>query len=413
MSGFVKRRSDEQEPVVITGRAAVSPLGTDVPAILDRLFAGESGVRKIPIDERARAAAEQFAAPVEDLPPPAGLEPEAFAGLDRLEQMCLVPLAGALADSGLDRSPGGPRIGLVLGLGAEQLKTWELDYLAGGSLVFQPRRDPTLVHRLAGRLGLTGPAVTAAAACGSSGYALALARSWIDAGWVDACLAGGCDILSPTSIAAFYNLRALSRRTDDPARASRPFDRARDGFVMGEGGGFFVLERRQEAVARGGTLHGELAGVGMSSDGVHMVTPSTDPTQAARAITAALADADVTAAEIDYFNAHAAGTPVGDVAEAGAIRLACGAATDVIPVSSTKSMTGHLVSGAAAFEALACLGAIERQAVPPTVNLDDPDPDCPLLHVPQVSRPHRVAVTASNSFGFGGSNLCLVLRRAA
>jgi 3-oxoacyl-[acyl-carrier-protein] synthase II len=413
MSGFANRRSGDREPVVITGRAAVSPLGTDVPAILDRLFAGESGVRKIPIDERARAAAEQFAAPVEDLPPPAGLEPEAFAGLDRLEQMCLVPLAGALADSGLDRSPGGPRIGLVLGLGAEQLKTWELDYLAGGSLVFQPRRDPTLVHRLAGRLGLTGPAVTAAAACGSSGYALALARSWIDAGWVDACLAGGCDILSPTSIAAFYNLRALSRRTDDPARASRPFDRARDGFVMGEGGGFFVLERRQEAVARGGTLHGELAGVGMSSDGVHMVTPSTDPTQAARAITAALADADVTAAEIDYFNAHAAGTPVGDVAEAGAIRLACGAATDVIPVSSTKSMTGHLVSGAAAFEALACLGAIERQAVPPTVNLDDPDPDCPLLHVPQVSRPHRVAVTASNSFGFGGSNLCLVLRRAA
>ncbi len=413
MSGFANRRSGDREPVVITGRAAVSPLGTDVPAILDRLFAGESGVRKIPIDERARAAAEQFAAPVEDLPPPAGLEPEAVAGLDRLEQMCLVPLAGALADSGLDRSPGGPRIGLVLGLGAEQLKTWELDYLAGGSLVFQPRRDPTLVHRLAGRLGLTGPAVTAAAACGSSGYALALARSWIDAGWVDACLAGGCDILSPTSIAAFYNLRALSRRTDDPARASRPFDRARDGFVMGEGGGFFVLERRQEAVARGGTLHGELAGVGMSSDGVHMVTPSTDPTQAARAITAALADADVTAAEIDYFNAHAAGTPVGDVAEAGAIRLACGAATDVIPVSSTKSMTGHLVSGAAAFEALACLGAIERQAVPPTVNLDDPDPDCPLLHVPQVSRPHRVAVTASNSFGFGGSNLCLVLRRAA
>jgi 3-oxoacyl-[acyl-carrier-protein] synthase II len=213
MSGFANRRSGDREPVVITGRAAVSPLGTDVPAILDRLFAGESGVRKIPIDERARAAAEQFAAPVEDLPPPAGLEPEAVAGLDRLEQMCLVPLAGALADSGLDRSPGGPRIGLVLGLGAEQLKTWELDYLAGGSLVFQPRRDPTLVHRLAGRLGLTGPAVTAAAACGSSGYALALARSWIDAGWVDACLAGGCDILSPTSIAAFYTLRALSRRS--------------------------------------------------------------------------------------------------------------------------------------------------------------------------------------------------------
>jgi 3-oxoacyl-[acyl-carrier-protein] synthase II len=151
----------------------------------------------------------------------------------------------------------------------------------------------------------------------------------------------------------------------------------------------------------------------MSSDGVHMVTPSTDPTQAARAITAALADAGVGPAEIDYFNAHAAGTPVGDVAEAGAIRLACGTAAEGIPVSSTKSMTGHLVSGAAAFEALACLAAIERQAVPPTVNLDEPDPACPLLHVPHVARACRVTVAASNSFGFGGSNLCLVIRRAA
>jgi 3-oxoacyl-[acyl-carrier-protein] synthase II len=321
-------------------------------------------------------------------------------------------VAGALADSGIDRGPGGPRIGLVLGLGAEHLKAWELDFLAGGTAVFEPRRDPTLVHRLAARTGLAGPAVTTAAACASSGYALALARAWIDAGQVDACVAGGCDILSPTSIAAFYNLRALSRRSDHPAKASRPFDRDRDGFVMGEGGGFFVLERRADAIARGARLRGELAGIGMSSDGVHMVTPSTDPAQAARAIAAALADAGVSPAEVDYFNAHAAGTPVGDVAEAGAIRLACGDAADAIPVSSTKSMTGHLVSGAAAFEALACLGAIERQAVPPTVNLDEPDPACPLRHVPHVARPHRVAVAASNSFGFGGSNLCLVLRAA-
>jgi 3-oxoacyl-[acyl-carrier-protein] synthase II len=413
MSGCVQRHREDREPVMITGRAAVSPLGTDVGTILDGLFAGTSGVRSVAVDERARTVAEQFAAPVETIPTPAGIEPEAFAGLDRLEQICLAPLVAAVADAGLDRSAAGPRIGLVLGLGAEQLKAWELDYLAGGGRVFESRRDPTLVHRLAARVGLAGPAVTTAAACGSSGYALAMGRAWIEMGWVDACVAGGCDILSPTSIAAFYNLRALSRRSDDPAKACRPFDRARDGFVMGEGGGFFVLERSRDARARGARLHGELAGVGMSSDGVHMVTPSSDPTQAARAITAALADAEVAPAEIDYFNAHAAGTPVGNVAEAGAIRLACGAATDAIPVSSTKSMTGHLVSGAAAFEALACLGAIERQAVPPTVNLDDPDPDCPLCHVPHVSQPHAVAVAASNSFGFGGSNLCLVFRRAA
>jgi len=413
MSGCTLHTHEGREPVVITGRAAVSPLGCDVDTILEKLFAGTSGVCTIDVDERARTVAAQFAAPVTEIPTPPEMARAEFAALDRLEQICLAPLAAALADSNLDRGPGGPRIGLVLGLGAEHLKAWELDFLAGGGRVFEPRRDPALVHRLAGRLGIGGPAVTAAAACASSGYALALARAWIESGWVDACVAGGCDILSPTSIAAFYNLRALSRRADDPAKASRPFDRSRDGFVMGEGGAFFVLERQVDAVARGARLHGELAGVGMSSDGVHMVTPSIDPTQAARAIAAALDDAGIGPADIDYFNAHAAGTPVGDVAEAGAIRLACGGATDRIPVSSTKSMTGHLVSGAAAFEALACLGAIERQAAPPTVNLDDPDPDCPLDHVPHVARACRVAVAASNSFGFGGSNLCLILRRAA
>jgi 3-oxoacyl-[acyl-carrier-protein] synthase II len=229
---------------------------------------------------------------------------------------------------------------------------------------------------------------------------------------VDACLVGGCDILSPTSIAAFYNLRALSRRSDDPTKASRPFDGDRDGFVMGEGGAFFVLERRRAAVSRRARLMGELAGVGMSSDGAHMVIPSTDPVNAARAISAALADANVAPAEVDYVNAHAAGTPVGDVAEAGAIRMALGEAADAIPVSSTKSMSGHLVSGAAAFEALACLAAMDRQAAPPTVNLDRPDPQCPLDHVPHVARPRRIRVAASNSFGFGGSNLCLILRAA-
>ncbi|MBM4022323.1 MAG: beta-ketoacyl-[acyl-carrier-protein] synthase family protein [Planctomycetes bacterium] len=413
MSDLGIRRGPGDEAVVITGMAAVSPLGCDLATILDNLFAGTSGVRAIDVDPRARTAPEQFAAPVTSIPTPAGIEPAEFARLDRLEQMCLQPLVSALADARLDVETGGPRVGLVVGLGAEHLKAWELDFLAGGTGVFEDRRPPTLVHRLAARLGFAGPAVTAAAACASSGYALALARRWLDAGWVDACVAGGCDILSPTSIAAFYNLRALSRRADDPAKASRPFDRDRDGFVMGEGGAFFVLERHRDASARGARRHGELAGVGMSSDGVHMVTPSTDPAQAARAITAAFDDAGVTPDEVDYVNAHAAGTPVGDVAEAGAIRLACGAATDMIPVSSTKSMTGHLVSGAAAFEAVVCLGAMARQQVPPTVNLDQPDPACPLVHVPHVARDHRVAVAASNSFGFGGSNLCLVLRQAA
>jgi len=404
---------EAREPVVITGVGTVSPLGSAFDEVADALLAGRSGVRSIDPGPHAREDV-QFAAPVSDIPTPSratcSLDADEFARLGRLERLCLAPAAAALADAGLPGSDA--RIGLVLGLGAEHLKTWELDFLDGGTRVFDGDRDRTLVHRLARLLGLRGPALTVAAACASSGYAMALGRTWIDAGWVDACLVGGCDILSPTSIAAFYNMRALSRRTDDPTKASRPFDGDRDGFVMGEGGAFFMLERRRAAAARGGRIRGELAGVGMSSDGMHMVIPSTDPVHAARAIVAALADAGVAPDEVDYVNAHAAGTPVGDVAEAGAIRMALGPAADGIPVSSTKSMSGHLISGAAAFEALACLAAIDRQAVPPTVNLDRPDPDCRLDHVPHVARPRTIRVAASNSFGFGGSNLCLVLRAA-
>ena len=411
MSGSL---SMNREPVVITGVGAVSPLGCEFGEIADNLLAGRSGVRSVPPGAYARDGV-QFAAPVERIPePPAdvsGLSPAEFSGLDRLEQLALAALASALTDAGLPRD-GGPRIGLVLGLGAERLRTWALDFLEGGTQVFGDSRDRTLVQRLACRLGIVGPAMTVAAACASSGYALAMGRTWIDSGWVDACLVGGCDILSPTAIASFYNLRALSRRSDDPSRASRPFDCDRDGFVMAEGGAFFMLERGSEARARGARIRGELAGVGMSSDGAHMVIPSENPVHAARAISASLVDAGVRPDEVDYVNAHAAGTRVGDIAEAGAIRLALGDATDGIPVSSTKSMSGHMISGAAAFEAVACLVALERQAVPPTVNLDRPDVHCRLDHVPHVFRPRQVRVAVSNSFGFGGSNLCLVFRAA-
>jgi 3-oxoacyl-[acyl-carrier-protein] synthase II len=396
----------------ITGIGVISPLGNSFAEVADNLLAGRSGVREIKAAVGAREG-RQFAAPVAAIPQPTTPGCDDFSTLTRLEQMCLAPAATACADAGLAGSVVPSRIGIVLGIGAEQLKAWELDYLSGGRAVLEPRRDETLVHRLARRLGVAGPAVAVAAACASSGYAMALGRSWLAAGRVDACLVGGCDILSPTAIAAFYNLRALSRRSDDPRKASRPFDRDRDGFVMAEGGAFFVLERRDSAERRGARVHGELAGAGMSSDAHHMVAPCSDPTQAARAITLALTDAGIEPADVDYVNAHAAGTPVGDAAEAGAIRLAFGTAAESLPVSSTKSMSGHLVSGAAAFEAVACLAAIQGAAVPPTVNLDAIDPACALDHVPHVARPHRVRVAASNSFGFGGANLCLVIRQAA
>src|SRR5439155_10657475 len=212
---------------------------------------------------------------------------------------------------------------------------------------------------------------------------------------------------------AFNSLRALSKRAEDAPRASRPFDVDRDGFVMGEGAAVMVLESAERARRRGARIYAEVAGFGASSDAFHMIIPSSDPAPAAAAIRAALADAAMEPHRIDYLNAHATSTPVGDKAEARALTDVFGAHTATIPISSTKSMTGHLLSAAAAVEAVACLVAIDRQMIPPTINLDTPDPDCNLCHVPHKAIAHTVNVALSNSFGFGGSNTSLILRKAA
>ncbi len=407
--------SSLRRPVAITGMGMFTPLGNDFASVGDALMAGRSGVREIELEDSSRSI-RQFAAPVDGIPDVPGLAARplgsgAAAHAGRLERLCGAATAAAAHDCG-GVPDAGRRVGLVLGIGAEQLKTWEADFLAGGDAVFAGTRRPCIASRIGQALGLSGPCITVAAACASSGYALAVAHRWLSLGMVDACLAGGGDIISPLALAAFYNLRALSRRDDDPAKASRPFDSARDGFVMGEGAAMFMLEPEATARSRGVKVHGLLAGAGMSSDASHMVAPCAEPAEATRAIEMALADAGVAPYDIDYVNAHAAGTPVGDAAEALAIRRALGDAADHVPVSSTKSMSGHLVSGASAFEAVACLAAFDRQMIPPTINLDDPDEACPLHHVAHQARPTRVRTALSNSFGFGGSNLCLVLKAA-
>jgi 3-oxoacyl-[acyl-carrier-protein] synthase II len=219
--------------------------------------------------------------------------------------------------------------------------------------------------------------------------------------------------VTPLALASFGRLRVLSRRNDDPARASRPFDKGRDGFVMGEGGAMFVLEQAERARRRSARVYAELAGHGGTSDAFNLVIPSADPEPAARAVRLALADAQTNPDQIDYINAHGTGTPVGDSCEAKALHTVLGPAVSRVPVSSTKSMTGHLLSAAAAMEALACLIALERQAVPPTINLEDPDPDCALCHVPNHARERAIRIAASNSFGFGGNNTCVVFRKVA
>jgi 3-oxoacyl-[acyl-carrier-protein] synthase II len=399
--------------VWITGVGAVTPLGHDFATFAENLLAGRSGVASHSLFRDDLGTRQNIAA-VGQIPAPPGWDEATFRLFNHLEQLSLSCSARAMQDAGLATERGSLRIGVVLGLGAENLRVWELDTLAGGTRVYSPEQDILSVAQFIHReLGLNAPAVATAAACASGGYALGVARHWIQLGWVDVCLAGGCDLITPMSYSGFHNLRALSRREDSPTTASRPFDRARDGFVMGEGGSVFVLESDASARRRDAHRYAEFAGFGASSDASHMVIPSSDPEPASRAVRAALADAEVSPDEIDYVNAHAAGTPVGDRAESRMLQLVLAQAVTRVPVSSTKSMTGHLLSGAAAVEVLACLVAIRDQALPPTINLDDPDPECNLLHVPHHARSAPVHVVASNSLGFGGSNTCLVLRKAA
>jgi 3-oxoacyl-[acyl-carrier-protein] synthase II len=307
------------------------------------------------------------------------------------------------------------RLGLVLGLGGEWLWTWELNKYGGGRRVNEPKQDrESLVAALKRELKIAGPVATVGAACASGNFALAQAREWIRLGWVDVCLAGAVGVdVTPMSLACFGNLGALARQNANPSAASRPFDRDRNGFVMGEGAAMFVLESAERARARGANLYAEIAGFGASSDGTHMVIPSSDPEPAAQAMRNALQDAAMNPGDIDYINAHATSTPVGDRAEAKVLKLVFGEAVKEVPVSSTKGMTGHLISAAAAVEAAACLVALDRQALPPTINLDHPDPECPLCHIPHQARAQKTRVVVSNSFGFGGSNTCVVFRKVA
>jgi 3-oxoacyl-[acyl-carrier-protein] synthase II len=400
--------------VWITGVGAVTPLGHRYQAIADNLLAGRSGICKVTSFDVAQHPS-QVAAQIDAIPCPSNWNEDDFRRLLRLEQVTHWCCTQALRDAGRWGDRHNVRFGVVLGLGAEWLTLWDADVKRGGQRIFSPQEQTEpLARAVCRRLELSGPAVSVAAACASGNYALSLARRWLELGWVDVCLAGACDAgVSPMGMAGFGNLRALSRRNDAPQAASRPFDRGRDGFVIGEAGAVFVLERAEAARARSAHVYAEVAGCGASSDAHNMVIPSPDPEPAIMAMRRALADARVEPGAVDYINAHATSTPVGDIAETNVLRAVLGDAVRTVPVSSTKSMTGHCLTAAAAIEVLACLAAMERSAVPPTVNLDDPDPECTLCHVPHQARSQPVRVAVSNSFGFGGSNTCLVLKAAS
>lgn len=403
-----------QKPAIwITGVGTATPLGHTFDTVADGFLAGRSVVAPVTAFDVSQHPS-RIAGQIGDVPCPAGWDPGPFRRLDRLEQLILWCCTAALRDADCWERRGNIRLGMVLGIGAEWFKLWEDDAWRGGQRIQQPHRDAHSVIELTqASLGISGPVVSVSAACASGNHALALGRRWLEMGLVDVCLAGACDsAVTPLSLAGFGNLRALSRRNDAPAAASRPFDRGRDGFVIGEGGAVFVLEPAWAARRRSARVYGEVAGCGSSSDAYHMVIPSPHPEPAIAAMRQALADAQVEPEAVDYVNAHATSTPVGDLAEARVLQAVLGPAVRTVPVSSTKSTTGHLLTAAAAVEALACLVALKRRALPPTVNLDDPDPECDLCHVPNQAREQRVRLALSNSFGFGGSNTCLVLRSA-
>jgi 3-oxoacyl-[acyl-carrier-protein] synthase II len=400
------------DPAVwITGVGACTPLGNEYDVIADSLRAGKSGVRPI-THFHVTDHPSQIAAQIGQVPLPPGWRAETFLALDPLDQLTLWCVQRALRDSGWWERRQEVRLGIVIGMGGEWPLRWERDFHQGGQLIRQPWQDAEpLVSIVQRHLGSTGPAISVSAACASGNQALALARRWIQSGWVDICLAGACDRgVTPICLAAFGNLRALSRRNGDPQAASRPFDRDRDGFVLGEGGAMFVLERAESARRRGARVYAEIAGCGASSDAHHMVIPSPDPKPAATAIQQALTEAGVAPHQIDYINAHATGTPVGDACETAALEAVLGDSAPDVPISSSKSMTGHLLSAAGGMEALVCMIAMNQGFVPPTINLESPDAGSRLCHVCNEAREWPIRVAVSNSFGFGGCNTSLVLR---
>jgi 3-oxoacyl-[acyl-carrier-protein] synthase II len=404
------------EGIWITGIGTANPLGTSYKETARHLLAGTPGVHRI---ERfdVKHQHSQVGGLVREIPVPPEHDQAAFRRLDRMDQLVLWCGISALRDAGLWGKQSESRVGLVLGNGGEWLRLWEADFVAGNRRIQNPEVDDhTTAQFLKRELGLTGPVLTTASACASGNYALAEARKWVQRGWVDLCLVGAVDLtVTPMGLSAFGNLRALStKRNDRPESASRPFDKDRDGFVMSEGGAIFVLEPERAARKRGAKGYADLIGFGSRSDAFHMVIPSSDPEPMAGAMRQALADAGLSPEQVNYVNAHATSTPIGDAGESRAIRLALGDAATTIPVSSTKGMTGHLICAAAAMETIACIAAFEHQTIPPTINLDEIDPECAgLNHVANQAQSRPVRVALNNSFGFGGSNTCLALRQIA
>jgi 3-oxoacyl-[acyl-carrier-protein] synthase II len=409
-----------QHRVAVTGIGVVSPIGIGKDRFWENLIAGRSGVGRITRFD-VTGWDTQIAAEVHDFDPLQWMERKEVRRNDRFVQFAYAASRLALDDARFTITrENAPRVGILIGSGIGGAETWEEQHrilIEKGPHRVSPFFIPMIIINMASGvvsilLGARGPNASVVTACATGGNAIGDAARIIQRGEADAMLAGGSEAtITPLSLAGFVSMKAMSTRNDAPQRASRPFDANRDGFVMGEGAGVVLLENLEQALRREAHIYGELIGYGMSGDAYHITQPDPDADGAARSIRNALHDAQMQPSEIDYINAHGTSTPYNDRTETLAIKKVFGDHARRLAVSSTKSMTGHLLGAAGGVELVACALALEHQILPPTINYETPDPDCDLDYVPNAARPATVRTAMSNAFGFGGHNAILILRK--
>ena len=406
--------------VVVTGLGIISPVGNTVDVAWDNILAGKSGIGPITGFDVSDFPV-RFGGEVRDFDVSAFIANKDARRMAEFIHYGIAAASHAIDDAGLEISDANARrAGVAIGSGIGGLHGIEIAYQAfldGGPRKISPFFVPgNIINMIAGNLsimyGLKGPNIAIVTACTSATHSIGIAARTIAYGDADIMIAGGAEMATcPTGVGGFASARALSTRNDNPEAASRPWDRDRDGFVLGDGAGVLVLEEYESARARGAEIYAEIAGFGMSGDAYHMTQPSVGGEGAAQCMDAALADAGLNHGAVDYINAHGTSTPAGDIAETLAIKHSFGDLAGKVAISSTKSMTGHLLGAAGGIEALFSILALRDQVAPPTINLDNPDPDCGLDYVPNTAREMKLDVAMSNSFGFGGTNGTLIFRR--
>jgi 3-oxoacyl-[acyl-carrier-protein] synthase II len=406
--------------VVITGLGIVSPVGLNLKESWDNIVAGISGVT--PIDEFDTSDySVTIAATVKNFEGTVAIPKKDLKKMDTFIQYGLVAAEEALIDSGLEiTEENADRIGVAIGSGIGGLPMIEANHsklVNSGPRKISPFFVPgSIINMISGNFsikhGIKGPNISIVTACSTGTHSIGEAARIIAYGDADVMIAGGAEkASSPLGIAGFAAARALSTRNDDPTGASRPWDKDRDGFVLGDGAGVLVLEEYESAKVRGAKIYAEVAGFGYNSDAYHMTMPVADGSGAAKCMLNALRDAGLNPSDVDYVNAHGTSTPAGDIAETNAIKAAFGPHASEVAISSTKSMTGHLLGAAGGIEAVFSVMAIQDQVAPPTINLENPGEGCDLDYVPNTARNMEIDVTVSNSFGFGGTNGTLVFKK--